>query len=377
MTASDPDDGRRPRRDLPRFPFGIEWSESSSSSYATKVGIVLRTRDRPLLLPRALASITEQTFTDWQLVIVNHGGDPAVVDRALDDVDENVRKRIEVVHLDASGGMERASNAGLRLLDSQYIAVHDDDDTWLPEFLERTTAFLDDPANTQCGAVVTQILKRWERVTETGIELLDEGLNSEDVFIDVQRLFGWNRFLPIGFLFRSALIDVIGPFNEHLHVIGDWDFHLRVAAVTDIGFIAEPLARYHLRDDQGDWHYENTITAGVERHLETDARVRGALLRRFIDADPSRLGLLVALSHDDEMARRQADRIEELVRLIDWRTHHVGNRINDMHERVIRMEGELDLVRDDVARLRRALSVVGAPLRPVRKAHLAWRRRRA
>jgi hypothetical protein len=48
-----------------------------------------------------------------------------------------------------------------------------------------------------------------------------------------------------------------------------------------------------------------------------------------------------------------------------------------MHERVIRMEGELDLVRDDVARLRRALSVVGAPLRPVRKAHLAWRRRRA
>ena len=136
-------------------------------------------------------------------------------------------------------------------------------------------------------------------------------------------------------------------------MIGDLDFHLRVAAVTDIGFIAEPLARYHLRDDRGDWHYENMITAGVERHLETDARVRGALLRRFIDADPSRLGLLVALSHDDEMARRQADRIEELVRLIDWRTHHVGNRINDMHERVIRMEGELDLVRDDVARLRR------------------------
>ena len=376
MAASGPDDGRRPQRELPTFPYGIEWSEPSSS-YSAKVGIVLRTRDRPLLLPRAVASIADQTLEDWQLVIVNHAGDPAVVDRVLDAVDDDVRKRIEVVQLDAGGGMERASNAGLRLLDSQYVAVHDDDDTWLPQFLERTTAFLDDPANTRYGAVVTQILKRWERVTDNGIELIDEELNSEDVFIDVQRLFGWNRFLPIGFLFRSALVDVIGPFNEHLDVIGDWDFHLRVAAVTDIGFIAEPLARYHLRDDRGDVRYDNTITAGVERHLETDARVRGALLRRYIDADPSRLGLLVALSHDDEMARRHADRVEELVKLIDWRTHHTGNRINEMYDRLDRMEGELDLVRADVARLRRALSVVGAPLRPIRNARLAWRRRRA
>ena len=376
MAASGPGDGRRPRRDLTTFPYGIEWSEPSSA-YATKVGIVLRTRDRPLLLPRAVASIIDQTLEDWQLVIVNHAGDAAVVDRVLEVVADDVRKRIEVVHLEAGGGMERASNAGLRLLDSQYVAVHDDDDTWLPAFLERTTAFLDDPANTRYGAVVTQILKRWERVTDNGIEVIDEDLNSDDVFIDVQRLFGWNRFLPIGFLFRSALIDVIGPFNEHLDVIGDWDFHMRVAAVTDIGFVAQPLARYHLRDNRGDARYVNTITAGVERHLDTDARVRGALLRRYLDDDPSRLGLLVALSHDEEMARRRAERIEELVKLIDWRTHHTGNRINDIHDRVIRMEGELDLVRADVARLRRALSVVGAPLRPLRKARLAWRRRRA
>ena len=114
-------------------------------------------------------------------------------------------------------------------------AVHDDDDTWLPQFLERTTAFLDDPVHSRYGAVVTQIL---ERVTEDGVEFLEEGLNSKDVFIDVQRLLGWNRFQPIGFLFRSALIDVIGPFNEHLDVIVDLDFHLRVAAVTGIGFIA-------------------------------------------------------------------------------------------------------------------------------------------
>ena len=364
MTASDPD-ARRSQRDLPTFPYGLEWSEPSTA-HASKVGIVLRTRDRPLLLPRAIASIAEQTLEDWQLVIVNHGGDPAVVDNALEDVESDLRKRIEVVHLERGGGMERASNAGLRLLDAQYVAIHDDDDTWLPQFLERTTAFLDDPVHSQYGAVVTQILKRWERVTEDGVEFLEEGLNSEDVFIDVQRLLGWNRFLPIGFLFRSALIDVVGPFNEHLDVIGDWDFHLRVAAVTDIGFIAEPLARYHLRDDRGDGRYDNTITAGVERHLETDARVRGALLRRFIDADPSRLGLLVAQSHDDEMARRAADRIEEVVRRVDSRTHDSGVRIDDLHQRVLRMEREL-------APLRLVLWVTMLPVRWLRRQLMQWR----
>ena len=371
------------------LPFGIDWTDRTPA-WTTKVGIVMRTRDRPVLLPRAIDSVINQTFEDWHLVIVNHGGDPQPVDLLVDSLDDAVRKKIEILHLESGGGMERASNAGMARLDARYIAVHDDDDTWMPRFLERTVGFLDDPEHQSYGAVVTHAYKRWERIEDDRVEFVDDAvLNAGDAYIDTQRLLGWNRFLPINFLFRSALIDVIGGFNEQLPVIGDWDFHMRVAAVTEIGMIPEVLARYHLRHDDSDAEYHNTITAGEAKHLETDARVRGALLRRLIAADPSRLGLVVALSHDAEMARRQADRIEELVRLIDWRTHHTGNRINDSHERIIRMddtlhalarrmddvEARLGDIRADTARLRRGMAIVALPLKPFRLARERWRLR--
>ena len=43
------------------------------------VGIVVRTKDRPQFLTRALRSITAQSYADWQAIIVNDGGDPATV----------------------------------------------------------------------------------------------------------------------------------------------------------------------------------------------------------------------------------------------------------------------------------------------------------
>jgi len=369
------------------LPFGIDWStKRREPAPAMKVGIVMRTRDRPLLLPRAIASVTAQTLDDWHLVVVNHGGKPEPVEQAIADADPAPCGRIEVVHLDDGGGMERASNAGLERLDAEYVAVHDDDDTWLPTFLERTVEFLDDGAHQRFGAVVTHIVQRWERIDGEVIEhVIDNDLNGDDLHVDVQRLFGWNRFLPIGMLVRAAVFDVVGPFNERLEVIGDWEFNLRLAAVTDIGLIPEPLARYHLRAEGGagsDLAYGNTITASVKRHLETDASVRAALLRRYLDADPSRLGLLVALSHDDEMARRLNERVRDVVEQIDWRTHHTGNRVNDAHDRVMAMERELPELRRQVAethvmvaRLHRALATLARPIRPLRVVRERWRLR--
>jgi glycosyltransferase involved in cell wall biosynthesis len=51
--------------------------------------------------------------------------------------------------------MEAASNAGIAACDSDYIVIHDDDDSWCPDFLERTVAFLDGPEGARYGGVAT------------------------------------------------------------------------------------------------------------------------------------------------------------------------------------------------------------------------------
>ena len=111
-------------------------------SAGKKVAVITRTKDRIPLLKRALESISDQTFRDFIWVVVNDGGERAGVD---DIVAEARRRGIEtrLLHHEKSLGMEAASNAGIRACDSEYIAIHDDDDSWKSAFLERTVDFLD------------------------------------------------------------------------------------------------------------------------------------------------------------------------------------------------------------------------------------------
>ena len=74
------------------------------------VGIIMRTKNRPLLLERALNDVLRQVFTDWTMVIVNDGGDPAPVDDLVRRYAEAFRGRVAVVHNRTSVGMEAASN---------------------------------------------------------------------------------------------------------------------------------------------------------------------------------------------------------------------------------------------------------------------------
>src|SRR3954469_6936057 len=124
------------------------------------VAIVMRTRDRPVLLRRALADVCAQTHRGWRLVVVNDGGGAAEVDRLVAEQPE-MAGRVTVLHNGEPRGMEAASNQGVEASDSDYIAVHDDDDTWHPTFLARTAAHLDATGDAAV-AVRTEIV--WERV---------------------------------------------------------------------------------------------------------------------------------------------------------------------------------------------------------------------
>lgn len=72
---------------------------------APRVAIVVRTKDRPQLLRRALLNIDEQTFPDYSVVVVNDAGDPAAVDAVVAAAPPQTRDRTTVLHRAESTGM--------------------------------------------------------------------------------------------------------------------------------------------------------------------------------------------------------------------------------------------------------------------------------
>jgi glycosyltransferase involved in cell wall biosynthesis len=262
------------------------------------VSILMRTKNRPLMLPRALCSVLAQSYRNWHLCVVNDGGDAGAVDRALAEHATALAGRITLIHHAESQGMEAASNRALEAADGEYVVTHDDDDSWHPEFLARTVGFLSAPANAAYVGVVTDSRIIWERIVDGHVvEDEQQPFPSHGRNIELRRVLCGNSFPPISLLLRRAAVLRVGAFNADMPVLGDWEFNLRAMALGDFGFIAEPLAYYHQRREPCEPDYGNTVIAGTTDHQRYDVLLRNSIIRVALRDNPSMIGVLQPLLH--------------------------------------------------------------------------------
>lgn len=244
------------------------------------VAVLVRTKDRPRFLRRALANIAEQTFTDYTVCVINDGGDESATRAILQasplaHLLEGDAPRLMLLTT-GGGNMEAASNAGLAATDSEFVAIHDDDDLWAPEFLERTVGALRASEALICS---TRVVERYERETPEGeFEVYEERIFHDGLpGFGLQFLYRTNRTVPIGILYRRRLHELVGFYDESLPVVGDWEFNLRAAAVTEVLLVDEPLAYWSLRPE-ADGAEANSVQRQAE-HARFDASVRARAIR--------------------------------------------------------------------------------------------------
>lgn len=243
------------------------------------VAILVRTKDRPRFLSRALENIAQQTFTDYTVCVINDGGDEQAT-RAVIEASPLESRRVQLLTT-AGDNMEAASNAGLAATTSEFVAIHDDDDLWAPEFLERTVAALEESGALMC---TTRIVERYERENADGeFEVYEERIFHDGLpGVGLQFLFRTNRAVPIGILYRRSLHELVGFYDESLPVVGDWEFNMRAASVADILLVDEPLAYWSLRPDA-----EGSEANSVKRqadHARFDSMVRARAIREDLQA---------------------------------------------------------------------------------------------
>lgn len=263
-----------------------------------KVAVITRTKNRVIMLSRAARSVSSQTFRDFVWVVVNDGGDPTEVDRLV-DLYRGSMPEVIVVHHEVNKGMEAASNAGISACSSEFIVIHDDDDTWEPTFLERTVGFLEQDSKVPFGGVVTAITHVDEVMTDK--EVIIRGRKpwhpTHSAYpvgaIQIADLCVINQFAPIAFLFRRSVYEEIGGYDESLPVLGDWEFNLRFLAKHDIAAVPDFLANYHHRPASTN-SYGNSVLAGALSHVAYDAILRNRILRNANSARYADIADLVA-----------------------------------------------------------------------------------
>lgn len=279
------------------------------------VAIVTRTHNREILLKRAVASVGAQTFTDYVHIIVNDRGEHDAVQAILAAAPAIQRERSEIIDLGPADftGREGVVNPGFaraQQLHATYTVVLDDDDSWQPEFLEKTANELQN--HPKAVAVATQSNVIYETVdlanhtvTEVARELLASdktALNLEDTLIE-------NFVPPVALLFRTETLQTLGGWDSTLPVLADWDFTLRLLLLGEVRYLSEPLANWHHRRNlSGD--LGNSIVVSAKEHYDFHAIIRNNYLRQANQANSATLGLALLMAHYKEELRREQREIE-------------------------------------------------------------------
>ncbi|MGZ5444096.1 MAG: glycosyltransferase family 2 protein [Thermoanaerobaculia bacterium] len=264
------------------------------------VAVITRTRNRPALLKRARRSVGDQGYRDFVWVIVNDAGeaDPveAIAGEARDDGVQTI-----VIHNPQSRGMEAASNLGIKSGESEFLVIHDDDDSWEPRFLQEMVEFLRSPQGQLYGGAISHTTWIQEQIRPSGDvqNMVKAHTNDHVLAVELRDVAGANPFPPISFLYRRSIYDLVGGYDESLPVLGDWDFNLRFLMHSDIGVVRAVLANYHHRVNAAG----TTMANSLNRHAEYKAIFRNRLLRQDLASGRAGLGTFVNVMAELEELR--------------------------------------------------------------------------
>ena len=315
------------------------------AAQSPRVTVVTRTRNRPMLLNRALQSVGAQSFQDLELVIVNDAGSTEPVESALASAPQWLKERTRVVTNESSHGREAALEDGLAVSSCEFFAIHDDDDSWEPGFLAACVTHLDE--HPEHGAVAARCDVIRETVTQEGLVERGRWVLEEDkeswTLIDTMVS---NYVPPISQLIRREVADRIGHWDGTLLTQADWDFNLRLLATSPVGFInGEPLAHWHHRDS-ADGTMGNSVVVDAAHHRTDNLAIRDRYARlsvsctgtesspQGVTAASENLGLLLVSA---EYYRRLQERLEHQNKEIEHlkgTMHELGSGINQLRNEV-------------------------------------------
>lgn len=267
-----------------------------------RVSIVIRTKDRPQLLRRALDDVLAQTLPEWHVTVVNDGGASDPVDALIAQRRDQFDGRIEVIHVDGgSGSMEAAANLGAQRANGEFVIVHDDDDTWAPTFLETMTQALDAAPEAVAAAARTEIV--FERIDgDREIEIGRTPFVPPGEIVTMYDLLQTNRVVPISLLVRRSVYDEIGWYDPALRAVGDWEFNLRLVRHGHVLFVSdEPIAFWHQRPHATGAASNSVFGESIE-HLQYDRLVRDRELKDYVERNGVG-GLLYLSRYIEETAR--------------------------------------------------------------------------
>lgn len=210
-----------------------------------QISVVVPLYNKAEYIRRCLDSVTNQTFTDFELIVVDDGS----TDGGASLVAEIQDRRLSLISRE-NGGAAAARNTGIAAATTPLVAFLDADDEWMPDFLAAVMQLAKEYP--EAGLYATGYRRTFDdgRCLERTLRLPGAKLTSisEKYLTYVQE---GDYVLCSALAIRRCVLDHVGTFPEGLTIGEDIDLWARIALRFPVAYDARILATYHSHRSKG------------------------------------------------------------------------------------------------------------------------------
>jgi glycosyltransferase involved in cell wall biosynthesis len=206
------------------------------------VSVVINTRNRCRILPRAIESVLNQTYTNFELIIVDGASTDSTKRIALDYCNKD--SRIKYLYVKENRNGAYCLNLGFKKAIGRYIAVLDDDDEFLPTKIEKQVFWM------KSSKKSIGILYCWDKVwDDKENRLIRERTITNKGNLYSQLLNGPCTGASSEMMITREAIEKVGGFDETITFGADYQFNLNVSEFFEHDVVPEILVITH-------WNHE-------------------------------------------------------------------------------------------------------------------------
>jgi glycosyltransferase involved in cell wall biosynthesis len=248
-----------------------------------KVSIIMPTYNRAGYIAETIESIRNQTYTNWELLIMDDGSD----DNTEEIVSRIDDERIKFFKCGRTGFVSKIKNEGIRRAAGELIAFNDSDDLWAPAKLEKQVSALNHYPEAGFSLTGGYTFKNKNDPVQFFYKQ-KEGIRVDSIFFSFFRseITAFTQAL----VFRRRCVDVSGLFDE-TKPFSDADFILSLAFHFKAIVLFEPLLYRRLHEDSDSseyWEERYLEWIGVIRSYRDKKQLpstiaREALFKLYID----------------------------------------------------------------------------------------------
>lgn len=198
-----------------------------------KVTVLMSVHNGEKYLREAIESILNQTFKDFEFIIVNDGS----ADSSKEIIFSYDDPRIVYVENETNIGLTKSLNKGLKLAKGEYIARMDADDISLPERLEKQTNFLNKNQDIALVGSLSQTIDTQGNTLNNN----QESLFKEKIYYN---LYFGNVFPHSSVMFRKTAVESVGGYDENFRQAQDLDLWSRLSKQFAIGMESSILIKW-------------------------------------------------------------------------------------------------------------------------------------